>query len=78
MGYSFFLFAKLHDAILGDSGEPYDIQYDDMVDMYDVYNASKDNDPNASEYGCIVDHLLRIKSERSIAKFKNLLIKHQS
>jgi hypothetical protein len=78
MGYSFFLFTKLHDAILGDSGEPYDIQYDDMVDMYDVYNASNENDPNTGEYGCMVDHLLRIKSERSRAKFEKLLIKNKS
>jgi len=78
MGYSFFLFSKLHDVILGVSEEPYDLQYDDIVDMYDVYNASNDNDPNTNEYGCMVDHLLRIKSDRSIAKFTKLLIKNQS
>lgn len=77
MSYSFFLFAKLHDAILGDSGEPYDIQYDDIVDMYDVYEASKHNNSNVGEYECMVEHLEEIKSDRSRAKFQKLMIKNK-
>jgi hypothetical protein len=75
MSYSFFLFTKLHDVILGDSGEPYDIQFDDMVDMYTTYKYSEHNTPSVGEYECMVEHLQQIKSDRSKAKFERLMVK---
>jgi hypothetical protein len=65
MGYSFFLFTKLHDVILGVSEEPYDLQYDDMVDMYDVYNASEFNRSDYDEYRCMLNFLNDIKIKQS-------------
>ena len=78
MGYSFFLFSKLHDAILGVSDEPYDIQYEELYVTYNRYNASPYNDQNIGEYECMVNYLQYLKSQKLRQKFEKLLIKHQS
>lgn len=64
MSYSFFLFAKLHDVVLGVSDEPYDFQYEDMVDLYGIYNASEFNRSEHYEYGCMLDFLNDLKNKQ--------------
>jgi hypothetical protein len=64
MNYSFFLFTKLHDVIFGISEEPYDLQYDDMVDLYGVYDASEFNRSDYDEYRCMVNFLRDLKSKQ--------------
>jgi hypothetical protein len=63
MGYSLFLFTKLYDVIMGLSEEPYDIQYDDMVDLYGIYDASEFNRSDYDEYRCMINffHDLKLK-----------------
>lgn len=61
MNYSFFLFTKLHDVILGISVKPYDIQYDDIIELYAVYDESEFNRSNYDEYRCIVNFLHDLK-----------------
>jgi len=77
MGYSFFLFAKLHDAVFGVSEEPYDLQYEELYVSYNRYKVSPYNDPNIGEYECMVNYLQHLKSEKSRQKFEKLLIKHK-
>jgi hypothetical protein len=57
MGYSFFLFAKLHECTFGVSEEPYDAQYEELYVAYNRYKASPYNDPDFGEYSCMVDYL---------------------
>lgn len=78
MGYSFFLFSKLHDAIIGVSDEPYDYQYEDLFLMYHRYSMSKYNNPNVGEYECMVQYLNFIKSDESKEELNNSQIKYQS
>jgi len=72
MGYSFFLFTKLHDVILGKSlglalGElTYDLQYEELISMYNAYDTSKFNNPKFGEYECMLDYLISIKEDRLI------------
>ena len=66
MGYSFFLFTKLHDVILGKSSETYDTQYEDLISMYNAYDTSKFNNPKFGEYECMLDYLISIKEDRLI------------
>jgi hypothetical protein len=66
MEYSFFLFTKLHDVILGKSSETYDIQYEELVSMYNAYDISKYNNPKFGEYECMLDYLISIKEDRLI------------
>lgn len=78
MGYSFFLFAKLHEVVFGVSEEPYDVQYEELYATFGRYSVSSYNDKNVGEYECMVNYLQYLKSEESRKKFENLLIKHQS
>ena len=78
MGYSFFLFTKLHDVILGVSEEPYDLQYEELYVTFGRYSVSSYNDKNVGEYDCMVNYLQYLKSEKSRQKFEKLLIKNQS
>lgn len=66
MGYSFFLFTKLHDVIIGKSSETYDIQYEGLYIEYNRYIASRYNDMNVGEYECMLDYLTSIKADRLI------------
>jgi hypothetical protein len=55
--YSFFLFTKLYEVVNGISDEPYDIQYEGIIHLYNDYEASTYNDGNKSEYECILSFL---------------------
>ena len=57
MSYSFFLFAKLYEAVYGVSSEEYDLLYERIKGAYDAYAESKFNNPNRNEYDCILDFL---------------------
>lgn len=78
MGYSFFLFSKLHECVFGVSEEPYDLQYEELYVTFGRYSVSSYNDKNVGEYDCMVNYLQYLKSERSREKFAKLLIKNQS
>ena len=55
--YSFFLFTKLYEVVNGISDEPYDIQYEGIIHLYNEYEASTYNNGNKSEYECILSFL---------------------
>jgi hypothetical protein len=58
MDYSLYLFSnlvKFYDKEFDDSC--YDEQWDDLPKMYEEFENSKFNDPNESEYECIVEFL---------------------
>lgn len=61
MDYSFFLFTKLHDVIMGVSSEPYDYQFEDLVDLYKLYESSEFNSSDYGEYECMVKFLNDLK-----------------
>lgn len=61
MNYSFFLFTKLYDVVFGISEDPYDFQYDDMVELYRVYYASEFNRSDYDEYRCMINFLQDLK-----------------
>jgi len=77
MSYSFFLFAKLHDVVLGVSDEPYDNQYDDLVVMYDMFMSSEYDVDTKAEYECMVEFFQSLKAEMRRAKFQNLMKKNK-
>jgi hypothetical protein len=62
MNYSFFLFTKLHDVVFGQSNDPYDYQFEDLVDLYGTYESSKFNRSDIDEYTCMVNFLNDIKT----------------
>lgn len=54
--YSFYLFTKLYDVIIGTQIE-YDILFELLVDLHKEYEMSHFNDGRLSEYDCIVNFL---------------------
>jgi len=56
MNYSFFLFTKLYDVIIGVQYE-YDLMFDDLNDLYREYEASEFNDSAIDEYQCMTNFL---------------------
>lgn len=63
MNYSFFLFSKLFDVHFP-SEEPYDVQFDLLVPLYNFYEASEYNDTYKGEHECIVDFMSNVKLEK--------------
>lgn len=56
MNYSLFLFSKLNDLMFNPQYE-YDRQYDDLVVLFQEYQQSEFNKPDADEYTCMVSFL---------------------
>jgi hypothetical protein len=50
--YSFYLFSKLFDAIIGHEYE-YDLMYRDIKNLYTFYQMSYYNDMDQDEYSCM-------------------------
>jgi hypothetical protein len=56
MSYSFFLFTKLYNVIIGEQYE-YDLMFDDLKDLYREYDVSEFNDSAIDEYQCMTNFL---------------------
>jgi hypothetical protein len=56
MNYSFYLFSKLFDVIIGHEYE-YDLMFQDITNLYKLYEISTHNDENLPEYECMVNFL---------------------
>lgn len=54
--YSFYLFCKLRDVVMP-SEEPYDLQYEQDLQLYENYLKSEFNVDTKGEYECMVDFL---------------------
>ena len=54
--YSFYLFCKLRDVVIP-SQEPYDLQYEQDLQLYENYLKSEFNVDTKGEYECMVDFL---------------------
>lgn len=65
MNYSFYLFVKLRDAVLGE-GIEYDIQFGIDQNLFAMYEKSEYNEETTPEYECIVNFLKAYKD----GKFK--------
>jgi hypothetical protein len=63
MNYSFFLFTKLYDVIIGEQYE-YDLMFDDLNDLYREYESSEFNDSAIDEYQCMTNFLTNKKTEQ--------------
>lgn len=60
MTYSFYLFCKLRDIMLPNE-LPYDITFDNDIELYNIFLNSKFNNENVGEYECIVNFLQNCK-----------------
>lgn len=63
MNYSFYLFVKLRDAVLGEGAE-YDLQYGIDQQLFSIYDKSEYNEENTPEYECIVNFLQAYKDNK--------------
>lgn len=54
MNYSFFLFTQLYNALIGVQYE-YDLLFEDLTLLYEVYDSSPYNTPELGEYECMVN-----------------------
>jgi hypothetical protein len=54
MDYSFYLFSKLFDAIIGHEYE-YDLMFEDIKNLYKSYEISTYNNESLPEYECMVN-----------------------
>jgi hypothetical protein len=63
MNYSFFLFTKLYDIIIGEQYE-YDSMFDDLKGLYREYDASEFNDSTIDEYQCMTNFLTNKKTKQ--------------
>lgn len=63
MNYSFYLFVKLRDAVLGE-GVEYDLQYGIDQQLFSIYDKSEYNEENTPEYECIVNFLQAYKDNK--------------
>lgn len=78
MNYSFYLFVKLRDAILGE-GVEYDLQYGIDQDLFSMYEKSEYNEENTPEYECMVNFLTAFKNNKLsfiLDSFNTYLVKH--
>ena len=72
MNYSFFLFTQLYRAIIDPTDEqPYDLMFDDLVDLYWIYDTSEFNTSNKDEYQCMVSFLQDLKIKQQLNKQLN-------
>ena len=55
--YSFYLFTKLYDVIIGEE-EEYDIMFENLMGLYEEYSGSEFNEPSLPEYDCMVKFLI--------------------
>jgi hypothetical protein len=62
MSYSFYLFTKLYDVIIGEEYE-YDLMYENLIDLYHEYESSSFNDSSIDEYQCMVNFLHNNKNK---------------
>jgi hypothetical protein len=72
MNYPLFLFSKLYDVFVGVNYE-YDLMYEDLQKLYDLFLDSGFNNPNYSEYDCMVEFF----KENRLSLLENLLNKHK-
>lgn len=56
MNYSFFLFSKLFDVVISHDYE-YDLMFNDISILYQIFLETEYNNPNEDEYSCIVKFL---------------------
>lgn len=72
MNYPLFLFSKLYDVFVGVNYE-YDLMYEDLQKLYDLFLDSGFNNPNYSEYDCMVEFF----KENRLSLLENLLNKQK-
>lgn len=65
MNYSFYLFVKLRDAVLGEGAE-YDLQYGIDQQLFSIYDKSEYNTPNEPEYECMLNFLNAYKDNKIV------------
>jgi hypothetical protein len=65
MEYSFYLFVKLRDVVLGE-GVEYDLQFGIDQQLYAVYDKSEYNTPNQPEYECMLEFLNAYKDNKIV------------
>jgi hypothetical protein len=73
--YSFYLFSKLFDLHIGHNYE-YDLMYQDISNLYFIYQRSKYNNFGWPEYECMsaffIDNMEYIKTQQYLIDIDNL------
>jgi hypothetical protein len=67
MQYSFFLFCQLYRDIIKPTDEQtYDLMFEDLVDLYWIYDTSEFNSDKHGEYECMVNFLQDLKTKQQL------------